>query len=83
MCVPLCVVGVLLVAQPTGLFGGSSASTIGATGLTVGITQVCATDLYDSCACVCRCKSIPSVSCSCLMACRQLLQLAIRCASAT
>ncbi|KAL0021247.1 hypothetical protein WJX79_009384 [Trebouxia sp. C0005] len=39
MCVPLCVVGVLLVAQPTGLFGGSSASTIGATGLTVGITQ--------------------------------------------
>lgn len=52
MCVPLCVVGVLLVAQPTGLFGGSSASTIGATGLTVGITQVCAADLYDSCACV-------------------------------
>ncbi|DBA66693.1 TPA: hypothetical protein ACH3X2_002157 [Trebouxia sp. C0005] len=40
MCVPLCVVGVLLVAQPTGLFGGSSASTIGATGLTVGITQL-------------------------------------------
>ncbi|DBA97021.1 TPA: hypothetical protein ACH3X3_012902 [Trebouxia sp. C0006] len=32
-------VGVLLVAQPVGLFGGSSATSVGAAGLAVGITQ--------------------------------------------
>jgi hypothetical protein len=61
MCVPLCVVGVLLVAQPTGLFGGSSATSIGAAGLAVGITQVYANGLYNSCAWPCTCKSILSV----------------------
>lgn len=63
MCVPLCVMGVLLVAQPTALFGGSSATSIGAAGLAVGITQVCANGLYDSCAWPFTCKSIPSVRC--------------------
>ncbi|KAL0043675.1 hypothetical protein WJX82_002613 [Trebouxia sp. C0006] len=33
-------VGVLLVAQPVGLFGGSSATSVGAAGLAVGITQL-------------------------------------------
>ncbi len=61
MCVPLCVVGVLLVAQPIGLFGGSSATSVGAAGLAVGITQVCANGLDDLCAWPCTCKSILSV----------------------
>lgn len=59
MCVPLCVVGVLLVAQPIGLFGGSSATNVGAAGLAVGITQVCANGLDDLCAWPC--KSILSL----------------------
>ena len=50
MCVPLCVVGVLLVAQPIGLFGGSSATHVGAAGLAVGIAQACADGLDDLCA---------------------------------
>ena len=40
ICVPLCVVGVLLVAQPIGLFKGRGANSIGAAGLAVGILQV-------------------------------------------
>lgn len=57
ICVPLCVVGVLLVAQPSGLFGGRGATSISAAGLVVGLMQVCAS-LWAWLAKPCPCKSI-------------------------
>ena len=95
ICVPLCVVGVLLVAQPSGLFGGRGAISISATGLAVGIMQVRASLWAWPCTCKSILFAIPiwqtciDKNCiifsldSCLLTCRQLLQLATRSASAT
>lgn len=41
LALPLCVVGVVLVAQPSFLFGGGGAGALSLVGVAVGIAQVC------------------------------------------
>lgn len=41
VCVPMCLVGVLLTAQPSVLFGSRGSMSISQAGIAVGITQVC------------------------------------------
>lgn len=56
VCVPMCLLGVLLTAQPSALFGSSSAgSSISLTGVAVGVLQVSLPlcDLYISAVLMC------------------------------